>query len=290
MGALLPLAPTASAQLGFATAAKFGLGGGLRPSSAALGDLNGDGRLDIATANEDSGNASVMLGSHTGGFGPARSVSLEAAGSPQSVALAELNGDARLDLVTANSISHSVSLALGTATGAFGPVRGVSLGGAPSPHSVAVADVTGDARADLVIANRDRNDVSVRRALPRAPYLLQGAGHPSAIKAEQIRARLRRLSEAAGARRSDGSALVLRPHDCRRIFASEHLNNDTPPHVIQALLGHGAAGASGPRPPLKLSATWALSTPRRGEVRLWTRAIGHVAASWAAATVTVSAT
>ncbi len=28
------------------------------------------------------------------------------------------------------------------------------------------------------------------------------------------------------------------PHDCRRVFASEHLNNDTPVHVIQALLGH----------------------------------------------------
>ena len=27
-------------------------------------------------------------------------------------------------------------------------------------------------------------------------------------------------------------------HDCRRVFASEHLNNDTPVHVIQALLGH----------------------------------------------------
>lgn len=71
-------------------------------------------------------------------------------------------------------------------------------------------------------------------------YLLQGAQHPSVISGDYVRRRLRRLSEAAGARRRDGSALVLRPHDCRRIFASEHLNNDTPPHVIQALLGHGA--------------------------------------------------
>lgn len=33
---------------------------------------------------------------------------------------------------------------------------------------------------------------------------------------------------------------MLHPHDCRRIFASEHLNHDKPPHVIQALLGHAA--------------------------------------------------
>ena len=32
--------------------------------------------------------------------------------------------------------------------------------------------------------------------------------------------------------------LRLHPHDCRRVFASEHLNNNTPVHVIQALLGH----------------------------------------------------
>ncbi|MDP8929239.1 MAG: tyrosine-type recombinase/integrase [Actinomycetota bacterium] len=63
--------------------------------------------------------------------------------------------------------------------------------------------------------------------------------HPSAIGATTIRNRLARLSEAAGARKADGSLLRLRPHDCRRVFASEHLNNNTPPHVIQALLGHG---------------------------------------------------
>jgi integrase len=76
------------------------------------------------------------------------------------------------------------------------------------------------------------------RARPRAPYLHQGHKHPSAFGITTIRTRLARLSRAAGARRADGTALVLRPHDCRRVFASEHLNNHTPPHVIQALLGH----------------------------------------------------
>jgi integrase len=77
-----------------------------------------------------------------------------------------------------------------------------------------------------------------RRVLPRAPYLLQGAGHPSAISTGAIGDRLRAVSRGAGSRRSDGTPLMLRPHDCRRVFASEHLNNNTPVHVIQALLGH----------------------------------------------------
>jgi hypothetical protein len=77
-----------------------------------------------------------------------------------------------------------------------------------------------------------------RKVLPRAPYMLQGAGHPSAISTSAIGHRLRAVSLGAGARRSDGTALMLRPHDCRRVFASEHLNNNTPVPVIQALLGH----------------------------------------------------
>lgn len=83
-------------------------------------------------------------------------------------------------------------------------------------------------------------DSREKTAGPHAPYLLQGAGHPSQIAYGKIRSRLARLSRDAGARRSDGSELILRPHDCRRVFASEHLNHNTPIHVIQALLGHAS--------------------------------------------------
>src|SRR6185312_12812838 len=64
--------------------------------------------------------------------------------------------------------------------------------------------------------------------------------HPSPLAFAAIRTRLARLSRLAELRRADGSVLVVRPHDCRRVFASEHLNNNTPVHVIQALLGHAS--------------------------------------------------
>jgi Phage integrase family len=69
---------------------------------------------------------------------------------------------------------------------------------------------------------------------------LQGVWHPSPLAVSSIRSRLARLSERAGAARADGSPLRLRPHDSRRLFASEHLNHNTPVHVIQALLGHAS--------------------------------------------------
>jgi integrase len=84
----------------------------------------------------------------------------------------------------------------------------------------------------------DHWDPHEKRRRPPAPYLLQGAKHPSPIGITTIRGRLRALSLAAGARRADGSPLILLPHDCRRLFASEHLNNNVPVHIIQALLGH----------------------------------------------------
>lgn len=84
----------------------------------------------------------------------------------------------------------------------------------------------------------DHWDHNEKQRRPPAPYLLQGAKHPSAIGVTTIRGRLKALSLGAGARTATGAPLILRPHDCRRLFASEHLNNNTPVHVIQALLGH----------------------------------------------------
>ena len=86
----------------------------------------------------------------------------------------------------------------------------------------------------------DHYDAGEKRALPRAPYLLQGCRHPSPLALAAIRTRLARLSRLAEARSADGSSLIVRPHDCRRAFAPEHLNNNTPIHVIQALLGHAS--------------------------------------------------
>ena len=86
----------------------------------------------------------------------------------------------------------------------------------------------------------DRRDNTAKTWLPRAPYLLQGVGHPSAMSTQTIRGRLQDLSLAAGARHADGTDLRLNPHDCRRAFATEHLNNNTPVHVIAALLGHAS--------------------------------------------------
>jgi len=79
----------------------------------------------------------------------------------------------------------------------------------------------------------------VQQTAPAAcPYLMQGRSHPSAVTAQTIRTCLQHLSLAAGATHADGAPMHLTPHDCGRVFATEHLNSNTPVHVIAALLGH----------------------------------------------------
>jgi integrase len=86
-----------------------------------------------------------------------------------------------------------------------------------------------------------RWDYHEKRVQPRAPYLLQAICGPNAIAAGSLRQLIVQASRRAQASTADGSPLYLRPHDCRRLFATEHLNSHVPVHIIQALLGHESA-------------------------------------------------
>src|SRR5436853_578932 len=71
--------------------------------------------------------------------------------SPFSVAVADVNGDGKPDLVTANRHSGIVSVLLGTGTGSFGSQTTFAVGS--EPISAAIADVNGDGKRDLVATN-----------------------------------------------------------------------------------------------------------------------------------------
>lgn len=83
---------------------------------------------------------------------------------PFVVSVADLNGDAVLDLVTANRDDNSVSVLLGKASGG-GYALHVDYAVGEQPSALAVADVTGDTILDLVVANQTTNDVSVLAGL-----------------------------------------------------------------------------------------------------------------------------
>ncbi|MFL5734729.1 MAG: FG-GAP-like repeat-containing protein, partial [Chloroflexia bacterium] len=84
---------------------------GANPEALAIGDLNGDHHPDLAVANRNSANASILLGNGNGTFQSA--ISFMVATNPVSVVLGDFNVDGRLDLAAANQGSNCVSVLLG---------------------------------------------------------------------------------------------------------------------------------------------------------------------------------
>jgi Bacterial Ig-like domain (group 3)/FG-GAP-like repeat/Abnormal spindle-like microcephaly-assoc'd, ASPM-SPD-2-Hydin len=164
----LAMAPASSAAspsgLNFAPAVAHGPGG-FSSISVAVADVNGDGKPDLLVANlcSDSscvnGSVSVLLGKGDGSFQTA--VAYASGGyEAVSVAVADVNGDGKPDLLVATECSSqgscdadgTVGVLLGNGDGTFQTAVTYSSG-AQSAHSVAVADVNGDGKPDLVLAN-----------------------------------------------------------------------------------------------------------------------------------------
>ncbi len=148
-------------------AAKQDFDTGEAPLFIAVGDLNGDGKLDLAVANLHVSTVSVLLnttnlGTATPGFAVKQDVDTGA--NPRSVTLGDLNGDSKLDLAVVNAGSNTVSVLLnttapGSATASFTAKRDFAAGTAPV--SITVGDLNSDGKLDLVVANINSNNVSV---------------------------------------------------------------------------------------------------------------------------------
>jgi hypothetical protein len=128
--------------------------------SVAIGDFNGDGKLDLVVADPDDGEVYVRLGNGDGTFQAAQTVSNYPilTLTPVSVAVADVNGDGKPDLVVAGwttSYAGVVSVQLGNGDGTFQPAVTYDAGGTYA-WLVAVADVNGDGHPDLIVPDSFR--------------------------------------------------------------------------------------------------------------------------------------
>ena len=127
---------------------------GLYPCCVAVGDFNGDGKLDLAVANVQSHQVSVVLGQGDGTFGdPIPSSAGE--WFAKSVTAGDFNGDGKLDLVVANQGSHTISVLLGKGDGTFHAPVQYAVG--TGPVYVVAGDFNGDGKPDLAVATGSGN-------------------------------------------------------------------------------------------------------------------------------------
>lgn len=161
---------------------------GIRPLGIAAGDLNCDGRQDLAVANNGSNDVSILLSTGDWHFAPA--VNYPAGGSPYKVLVHDVNGDSKPDLVlTNNSASGTVSVLLGAGDGTF--ATPISLGVVAWPTGLDMGDLNGDGRADLVVTNGSSGvTVFLNNQVPNCRFAnsvthFSSEGSPTAGSAQQ---------------------------------------------------------------------------------------------------------
>lgn len=118
-------------------------------------DLNGDGTIDLLTANSSVAAVSVLLGNSNGTF--AAQMTRTCPGLAVGVAVADINGDGKADLITPGQVSK-VSVLLGNANGTFAAATNLNIATNYTCQFVAIGDLNGDGKPDIVAGAYNYNN------------------------------------------------------------------------------------------------------------------------------------
>ena len=129
------------------------------PTSAAVGDLNGDGKLDLVITKSGSNNVTVLLGTGDGHF--ATGTDFAAGTQPSSVQIGDLNGDGRPDIVVSNQSTGTINVLLGKGDGTF--AKPVQYSAVADAVSVTIGDFSGNGKIDLAVAGASSQTIAVLR-------------------------------------------------------------------------------------------------------------------------------
>lgn len=134
---------------------------GAAADGIVVGDWNADGKLDVATANDEGvsvGLVGVLLGNGDGTLQTAQTYNLVSC--PLSITTGDFNNDGRLDLVATNGGTNDVvSVLLGNGDGSFQPATTFHTGA--FPQAVAVADFNHDGNLDIMTVDENASSLAV---------------------------------------------------------------------------------------------------------------------------------
>ena len=124
---------------------------GNTPYAVAAGDFNGDGNLDVVSANSYTDTVSVPLGNGDGTF--QAHVDYTVGNAPSSVVVGDFNGDGKLDIAVWNASNGTMSVLLGNGDGTFQSQIVTNLGPSGEVDVMAVGDFNKDGKLDLTVTS-----------------------------------------------------------------------------------------------------------------------------------------
>lgn len=151
---------------GFTSAGSFpitSLAAGVYSLGITSGDFNSDGRIDLATSNFNDSTVSVLMGNGDGTFANQVLLSLPANSLPWEIVAADITGDGRLDLVTANVVGRSVSVFVNNGSGAFSTRLDTPTGANTNPRGLTARDLDGDGDLDVAVTCNASAELKILR-------------------------------------------------------------------------------------------------------------------------------
>lgn len=127
------------------------------------GDFNGDGRIDLAATNATDSTVSVLMGNGNGTFANQVVLSLPQFSFPWEIVAADVTGDGRLDLLTANVVGQSVSVFVNNGSGTFSSRVDTPTGANTNPHGLTARDLDGDGDLDVAVTCNSSAQVKILR-------------------------------------------------------------------------------------------------------------------------------
>lgn len=205
---------------------------GATASGLAVGDVNGDGAADLVISYHDHDEVGVLLADGAGGFKPraARTIFRRSHGSPHvhNLALGDVNGDGRLDVVVAQAEDNAIIWALGDGGGGFATAER-TLAAGRHPYTIIVADFNGDGHLDFASPNAESHDLTVGLGDGAGQFVAPSGGRPRIAR--------QTLSVAAGDINGDGAIDLV-------------ANSDVNQRELMLLLGDGRGGFAAAERPL----------------------------------------
>ena len=204
---------TATAKTALAPQVTTSTGANSLPDWTELGDLNGDGKLDLVTSLFQTDSVSVQLGNGDGTFQAATTVLISAGFGPAESHLVSLRGNGTLDLIVGSFNVNKFAVLLGNGNGTFqSPVFYTVGTSSNTPTSLTAGDFNHDGKLDVAVANTGNNTISILTGDGSGVLTAFGApiavGHePEAVRAGDFNAD--GFSDLAVANYRDGTVTTL---------------------------------------------------------------------------------